>query len=141
LPSGSVKIARIVDDLVRPNGIALSPDGKTLYVIDNGAGLLYRYPVLSPGKIGKHELLAITPEPDGMCVDKAGRLYVAGLEGVLVLTPEGKWIGVIGVPEQPANCKFGGPGERALFMTARTGLYGIETQTRGWHVHTDGKPR
>jgi gluconolactonase len=134
------KTARIIDDLVRPNGIALSPDGKTLYVVDNGTSLFYRYPVLAPGKIGQGERIAYTPGPDGMSVDKQGRLYVTGMEGVLVLEPDGKWIGVIASAEQPANCTFGGPDCRTLFITARNGLYAIETQTRGWHIHLDGRP-
>lgn len=134
------KLSRIIDDLVRPNGIALSPDGKTLYVVDNGASLLYRYPVLGPGKIGKGERIAYTPGPDGMSVDKAGRLYVTAIEGVLALEPDGKWIGVITAAEQPANCTFGGKDHKTLYITARNGLYAIETETRGWHLHLDGPP-
>ncbi|HOA72962.1 MAG TPA: SMP-30/gluconolactonase/LRE family protein [Phycisphaerae bacterium] len=133
------QISRIIDDLVRPNGIALSPDGKTLYVVDNGTSLLYRYPVLGPGKLGKGERIAYTPGPDGMSVDEKGRLYVTGIEGTLVLEPDGKWIGVIASAEPPSNCTFGGKDYRTLFITARTGLYAIETQTRGWHVHLDGE--
>lgn len=134
------RLTRIIDDLVRPNGIALSPDGETLYVVDNGASLLYRYPVLGPGRIGDGERIAYTVWPDGMCVDQQGRTYVTGLEGVLVLEPDGKWVGIIASAEQPANCTFGGPDYRTLFITARTSLYRIETQTRGWHVHLDGAP-
>lgn len=139
--SADGEISRIIDDLVRPNGIALSPDGKWLYVVDNGASLLYRYPVQTPGKIGKGKRIAYTPWPDGMSVDAKGRLYVTGAEGVLVLEPDGKWIGAIASAEQPANCTFGGDGYRTLYITARTGLYAIDTLTRGWHLHLDGPPR
>ena len=52
----------------------------------------------------------------------------------------GKWIGMIETPECPANCTFGGAGYRTLFITARKTLYAIETQTRGWHIHLDGRP-
>lgn len=128
------------DNLIRPNGIALSPDGKTLYVIDHGADCVNRYPVQSPGIIGKGERIAYTPWPDGMTVDQEGRLYVTSDEGVIVLNPDGKWIGVITVAERPANCTFGGQDYRTLFVTACKSLYGIETQTRGWHVHLDGVP-
>jgi gluconolactonase len=135
------RITRIIDDLVRPNGIALSPDGKLLYVVDNGADTLHRYPVTGPGKIGKGQRIAYVTGPDGMTVDEQGRLYVAGLGGVWVLDANGKWIGLIETPEQPANCTFGGPGWHTLFITARTSLYGVETLTRGWHVHLDGVPK
>ena len=86
--------------------------------------------------------IGITPvrSADGMTVDKQGRLYVTGREGVLVLTPDGKWIGVIATPEQPANCTFGGPDDDTLFITARTSLYAVKTLPRGWHVHLDGTP-
>ncbi len=132
------QITRIIEDLVRPNGIALSPDGKSLYVVDNGAGTLWQYVVQGPGKIGQGKRIAYTPHPDGMSVDQDGRLYVTGREGVLVLKADGTWIGTIECEEQPANCTFGGEGWKTLFITARTGLYAIETTTRGWHVQLDG---
>jgi gluconolactonase len=138
--SADKKITRIIDDLVRPNGIALSPDGRQLYVVDNGADKLYRYPVRGPGKIGKGQRIAYVTHPDGMTIDKEGRLYVTCRGGVWVLDAEGKWLGVIETPEQPSNCTFGGAGLRTLFITARTSLYSIDTLTRGWHVHLDGVP-
>lgn len=139
--SAKGEIERIIDDLVRPNGIALSPDGRKLYVLDNGDNKLYRYPVMGPGRIGKGERLAYVTFPDGMTVDAEGRVYLTGAGGVWVLDADGKWLGLIETPEQPANCTFGGEGWRTLFITARTSLYAIETQTRGWHVHLDGKPK
>ena len=132
--AGDRKVTRIIDNLVKPNGIALSPDEKWLYVTDNGTGLLWRYPIELPGKIGKGERIAITPSPDGMTVDTEGRLYVTGLGGIYVLTSEGKWIGLIGVAEQPSNCTFGGKDMRTLFITARTGLYSIDTEAHGWLI-------
>lgn len=133
-------ITRIIDDLVRPNGIALSPDGKFLYVVDNGAKTLHRYPVIAPGKIGKGSKIADVTEPDGMTVDVKGRLYVTCADGVWVLDADGKLIGKIPMSERPANCTFGGKDYRTLFITARTSLYSIDTQTRGWHIHLDGEP-
>jgi gluconolactonase len=134
------ELTRVIADLVRPNGIALSPDGAYLYVVDNGASRMYRYRIEAPGKLGPAEHIGYVAHPDGMTVDREGRLYVTGREGVCVLGPDGRWLGVIAVPEQPANCTFGGADGRTLFITARTGLYAIETCTRGWHVHLDGKP-
>lgn len=132
-------VTRVVDDLVRPNGIGLSPDGKFLYVVDNGAETLHRYPITAPGKIGKGSKIADVAKPDGMTVDIKGRLYVTCVDGVWVLDDDGKWLGKILTPERPANCTFGGKDYSTLFITARTTLYSIETQTRGWHIHLDGK--
>jgi gluconolactonase len=132
------KITRVIGDLVRPNGLAISPSGERLYVIDNGSDTLYRYKIEAPGKLGPGELIAHIPEPDGMAVDKDGRLYVTSVGGVAVLAPNGKWLGEIPVPEQPANCKFGDKDLSTLYMTARTSLYSIPTETRGWCVHVDG---
>lgn len=133
-------LTRVVDDLVRPNGIAMSPDGRSLYVVDNGADSLWRYPVRGPGQLGPGERVADVVQPDGMTVDVRGRLFVTGQDGVWVLEGDGTWIGLIEPPEQPANCTFGGADRRTLFITARTSLYAIETVTRGWHVHLDGPP-
>jgi len=134
------KVTRIADELVRPNGIALSPDGRFLYVADNGADRLHRYPVTAPGKIGHASRIAMVDHPDGMTVDVAGRLYVTCRGGVWVLDANGKWLGMIPTPERPANCTFGGSSYRTLFITARSSLYAIETTTRGWHIHLDGPP-
>jgi len=133
-------VTRVIDELVRPNGIALSPNGRWLYVVDNAVDMLYRYPVRGPGRLGPGRRIAYVSHPDGMTVDVQGRLYVTSREGIVVLAPDGTWIGVIPVPEVPANCTFGGEDYKTLFITARTSLYAIDTLTRGWHVHLDGPP-
>jgi gluconolactonase len=138
--SADKKITRVIDDLVKPNGIAISPAGDYLYVIDNGADALWRYPIGTPGKIGSGERIAYIVGPDGMTIDSEGRLYLATYRGISVLQADGKWLGLLDVPEQPANCTFGGRDQKTLLITARTSLYGVKTSTRGWHVHLDGKP-
>ncbi len=129
---------RVATDSVRPNGIAISPSGKHLYVIDNGGGSIYRYSIEEPGRLGPAELIAHVGGGDGMTIDKDGRLYITAHEGIAVLAPDGKWLGAIACPEQPANCTFGDKDMSTLYITARTSLYSIPTQTRGWHVHLDG---
>ena len=73
-----------------------------------------------------------------MAVDSAGNLYITTGKGILVTDPAGKELGVISVPEVPANCCFGGPKVSTLYITARTGLYKIDLAARGWQVQVDG---
>jgi gluconolactonase len=122
----------IADDLYRPNGLALSPDERSLYVANSGQPKMFiKYPVSKSGKIGKGKVffdasnLSGEGNPDGIKVDKGGNLFATGPGGVLVLSPKGKHLGTIKFPETPANLAFGGPDMKTLFVTARTGLYSI----------------
>jgi gluconolactonase len=135
------EITRVIDDLAKPNGIAIAPDGRYLYVCDNGADALYRYPITAPGKLGKGERFVYVWYPDGMTVDDDGRLYVTCAKDIWVFDRNGGWVGEIKVAEGPANCTFGGRDQKTLFITARKSLYAVQTQVRGWHVHLDGVRR
>ncbi len=135
-------VTRLGDDLQAPNGIALSPDEKTLYVIPSMQAEMMAYPVVSPGKLGPGRLLCRLQQKgsrtdgggDGLAVDSRGNLYITSATGVQVVSPEGNALGTIEVPEQPANCAFGGPELKTLFITARTGLYRCSMPVAG-HVH------
>ncbi len=95
----------------RPNGVALSPDGQTLYVDDAEDALVRRFPVRPDGSLGPPT--ALVPSTggggDGMAMDDAENLYVATNAGVQVYKPDGTPWGIIPVPEVPSNCTFGGP--------------------------------
>ena len=132
------KVTRVADDTVKCNGIHISPDAKTLYIADNGAGNVRAYPLEADGRLGKGRVIAKIGGPDGMTVDAAGNLYVTGSGGVWVFDPAGKKLGVIKTPERPANCCFGGADLKTLFITARKSLYKIKLNARGWLVHIDG---
>lgn len=84
----------------KPNGILLTPDGKTLYLADNGGALIYRYDVLGPGRLtNETRWIELGAGPDGMTLDEHGNLHVAcGGPGVKVYSPQGKALGVIEVP-------------------------------------------
>ena len=69
--------------------------------------------------------------PDGMKVDQQGNLYVTGATGVWVFEPDGTHLGVIGLPERPANCAWGDDDYSSLYITARTSLYRIRTKVPG----------
>lgn len=124
---------RIIDDLTRPNGIALSPDESILYVADNGTNEVFAYDVTAPGEIENKRLFAQLNGgegggPDGMCVDLQGRVYAAGQGKVWVYNPDGSAAGVISVGPQCTNCTFGADG-KTLYITANRGLYRIELNT------------
>jgi len=119
----------LVDDTVRqPNGIALSPDGRTLYVGAYGENLIYAYAVRPDGSTGARTVFAAIGSPDGATVDCAGNVYwVSHNEGrVHVFSPSGTEHGTISAGAEATNAAFGGPDRRTLYITAgRTGDYGI----------------
>ena len=124
-------LLRVADDLVKPNGIIGTPDGRTLYVADIDAGKTYRYDIAPDGSLsGKR--LAANQGSDGMTLDTEGNLYLTG-KGVAVFDRTGREIERIPVPDEQwtANVSFGGHDRRMLFITASRGLYGVRTRVRG----------
>ena len=150
----SDKLVRIITDVERPNGIAVSPDQQTLYVVDNnpsrgGARKVYAYGLRADGSVGARRVLhdfGTGRGGDGMCLDRDGNAYItAGLNGgfspeqdssvkagVFIVSPQGKALGFIPVPEDSVtNCTFGGPELKSLYITAGTGLWRIGLNARG----------
>jgi sugar lactone lactonase YvrE len=125
-------VVRLIDDLVRPNGIGLSPDEQTLYVADNGDAKLLAFDVLSPEQVGNKRVivdLSDLGKPDGMTVDAHGRLYVAIFDqGVLVLSAAGDRLGFIATGAKTTNCTFGADG-KTLYITADKGLQRVVLNT------------
>jgi gluconolactonase len=128
------QLVRVIDDLVKPNGIIGTPDGKTLYVADIRAGKTYRYDIAPDGSLAG-KTLAVDQGSDGMTLDDEGNLYLTG-EGVGVFDQAGRQIERILIPDErwTANVSFGGKGRRSLFITASTGLYAIATRVIGANV-------
>ncbi|MDP6930924.1 MAG: SMP-30/gluconolactonase/LRE family protein [Planctomycetota bacterium] len=124
-PNG--KTTLVIDPLVRPNGIILSPDERTLYVVANTPTAVHSYPVTSPGKLGRGKVFYQwnTGNCDGMTVDTAGNVYVTRPQSsaIEVLSPVGQSLGTITFPENPANVTFGGADMKTLWVTARTSVY------------------
>ncbi len=117
------RIVRVVDDMVRPNGVIGTADGKRLYVADHGGGKTFEYSINKDGTLSNKKLFA--PEgSDGMTIDNEGNVYLT-TDVVAVYNKNGERIETIEVPEQPANVCFGGKDKRTLFITARTSLYSV----------------
>jgi gluconolactonase len=131
LSADRTRLVRVADDLKQPNGIAGTPDGKTLYVADIGAGKIYRFDAAADGRLtGK--TVAADHGSDGMTLDAEGNLYLTG-RGVLVVDREGRQIQRIEIPGEPwtANVSFCGKNRDTLFITASTGLYAVRMRVKG----------
>jgi gluconolactonase len=138
-PSGEVDL--LDDSLSFPNGIVLSPDGRTLYVAvsDPERAVILAYDVGSDGGVSGKRVFADMTDlvkqglkglPDGMAVDRAGNLFATGPGGVHVFTPAGVRLGRIDTGSAVANCTFGEDG-RTLFLASNTFLARIRTHTSG----------
>jgi gluconolactonase len=133
-------VTRLVEDLPNPNGVILSPDEKTLYVIPSGQAEMMSYAVKSPGKIGEAKVFCTLKQPpeqtrpgggDGLTVDVRGNLYITSKLGLQVYSPAGELLGIIETLEQPANVTFGGADLKTLYVTARTSVYKIPMNVAG----------
>jgi gluconolactonase len=130
----------VAQGLAFPNGIVLRPDGKSLLVGESNHNRILLYKVLAPGRVGEMKVFASLPtkeadqidnQPDGICLDQEGNLYVAhyGMHQVQVLSPEGKLLRRYpGGNLTTSNVAFGGPGMDQLYIT---GALGEEKTTRG----------
>ena len=127
-PDGK-SVVRVVDDMVRPNGLIGTPDGTRLYITDNGGGKTFVYHVNDNGTLSDKKLFC-AEGADGMTIDSRGNVYLT-TRAVAVYNPAGEKIEEIAVPERPANVAFGGPDHKTLFITARTSLYSVAMQVTG----------
>jgi len=123
------QVIRVISDMVRPNGLIGAPNGRRLYVADNGAGKTYVYTIDKDGTLTDKQLFA--PEgSDGMTIDAQGNVYLT-TKVVAVYNRKGEKVQEIQAPEPPANATFGGQDNQTLFITARTALYSIPTRVKG----------
>ena len=123
------KLIRVIDDMVRPNGIIGTRNGKRLYVTDHGGKKTFVYTINKDGTLSKKKLFA--PEgSDGMTIDNEGNIYLT-TNAVVVYNKKGEKIETIKVPEGPANVTFGGKDKKTLFITARTSLYSVRMRVKG----------
>ncbi len=125
-------------DFTRPNGIAFSPDEKYLYVNNSEPKKFWmRYRVKADGTLADGKVICDATSdtrpgsPDGMKVDVDGNIYSAGPGGVWILSPEGKHLATIVMPEKTANVAWGGPENKTLYIAASTSVYRIHLNIKG----------
>lgn len=125
-------VIRVCDDLEKPNGIIGTPDGRTIYITDAGAGKTYRYNIQEDGSL-TDKALFVNVGCDGMTIDKDGNVYLttSGKRAVDIFSSEGELLESIAVPEEPANVCFSGKDRHQLFITARTSIYRIKLTAEG----------
>ncbi|MBL4805667.1 MAG: SMP-30/gluconolactonase/LRE family protein [Rhodobacteraceae bacterium] len=134
------EITSMVEDFVKPNGLAFSADEKTLYIADSGFSNdpdaphhIRAFDLDADGNLTNDRIFAdITPGlPDGFRFDTAGNLWTSAKDGVQCFAPDGTLIGKILLPEVCANLTFGGPDKNRIFMTANTSLYVVDVAISG----------
>ncbi len=152
------KLTRMTENITKPNGVILSPNGRTLYVAETNNGTteiskandpnlkkrMNAFRIKKDGSLGKRKILHDFGDQlgiDGMTVDSNGNIYAAVRSadrfGVVVFSPDGKEKAYIPTPDLPTNCCFGtGDGSQTLYITVGKGLYRIQLQSTGHHPAT-----
>ena len=134
----SGKVSLLTKELSQPNGLAFSPDGKKFYVDDSKQRNIRVYDFRSDGTIVNGRIFGEEPGgrgdgvPDGIKVDRDGNLYVTGPQGIWIWNAEGRHLGTIVMPEQPANLAWGDADLGTLYITATTSVYRLRTTAHGF---------
>jgi gluconolactonase len=152
-PDGKARVVIGPGENAMPNGVELSPDGRTLYVNNTrqqpGENFVWAYDVAADGSLSNKRQFAshsLTPEvleasapadrfnsgADGTAVDTDGRYYVATRAGVQIFLPDGTAAGTIWVPQYPVSITFGGPNNDVLYMVGESSVWSIQTKARGF---------
>ncbi|MFM7377344.1 MAG: SMP-30/gluconolactonase/LRE family protein [Erythrobacter sp.] len=138
LDEASGRMVLIDDGLQRPNGLAFSPDEKTLYVGDTASQRLWAYEIAADGSASDMRLVidlkveGLTGNVDGVRVDREGLVYLTCPGGICVVDPvKGVLLERVAVPKRATNLAWGGPELADLYITAQSGVYRVKTRARG----------
>ena len=157
-PDGTARVVIGPGEYAMPNGVELSPDGRTLYVNNTwqqpGENFIWAYDVAADGSLTnkrRFAMLNLTADvleaakpadrfdsrADGTAVDADGRYYVATKSGVQIFLPDGTYAGTIWAPQYPVSLTFGGANNGVLYMVGESSAWAIQTRVRGFR-HPDG---
>ncbi len=132
LPAGKKEAIVVDSQLVQPNGIIGSADGKFLFVSDIRDNKVYKYKINKDGSLSDRQLFIPNRGSDGMTLDNQGNLYITGRDGVTIYNPSAVKIGNIPVPSGwTANLCFGGKDRKTLFITATESVYTLQMNVKG----------
>lgn len=140
-PPDRDKLQLLVKDLGRPNGLAFSPDEKYLYVAESVKKVWMRYKVQPDGSLTDGSVFIDCSSdpakgvPDGLRMDAKGNMYGAAPGGVWIVSPEGKHLGTIAVPEVVGNVEFGEKDRKTLYIAGSTSIYRIKVSVAGDRKH------
>ncbi|MCM2373343.1 SMP-30/gluconolactonase/LRE family protein [Aporhodopirellula aestuarii] len=137
--SSDGKVSRLTGDLAAPNGIGLSLDEKTLYVIPSMQSEMLAFDIEQPGKISGQRTFCRLAQPegtsgtggDGMAMDERGNLYITTHLGVQIFSPAGEPLGTVAFAERPANVTFGGDDFKMMVVTAQKSVYAVPMPIAG----------
>jgi gluconolactonase len=157
-PDGAARVVIGPGEFAMPNGVEISPDGKTLYVNNTwqqpGENFVWAFDVAADGSLSNKRqfaMLNLTADvldaakpadrfdsrADGTAVDTDGRYYVATKSGVQIFLPDGTYAGTIWVPQYPVSLTFGGANNDVLYMVGESSAWAIQTRARGFR-HPEG---
>jgi gluconolactonase len=129
IPKNKAPVA-VIDNLMQPNGIIGTPDGKYLYIADMRGNKTYKYTIATDGSL-TDQTLYISRGSDGMTIDNKGNIYITG-RGITVFNPEGQQIEYIDIPgDRTTNLTFGGKDRDILFITATRSVYTLKMKVKG----------
>ncbi|WP_044256961.1 SMP-30/gluconolactonase/LRE family protein [Rhodopirellula sp. SWK7] len=137
--SNDGEVTRLTGDLNAPNGIGLSLDEKTLYVIPSMQSEMLAFDIEKPGVVSNQRTFCVLAQPegvsgtggDGMAMDVRGNLYITTHLGVQIFSPSGQALGTVSFPERSCNVTFGGEDFKTMFVTAQTSVYSVEMPVAG----------
>jgi gluconolactonase len=134
-PAGQISL---IAKMPRPNGVTLTPDGRTLYVADTSERRILAYDLDAKGNATNERVFIsnIDGGPDGLRVAANGNIYIA-CRGIAVYTPQGQFLKMIEFPEMPANLTFGDSDLQTIYVTARTSVYRVRVPDRGYLLYGD----
>jgi gluconolactonase len=139
LPPGATNALIADDRMVRPNGLTITLDGRVLIVADTVDHTIWQYDIQPDGRLANRRPFARMQNiaegsdsgGDGLTIDHAGRLFVTSVTGIQIFDADGGYLGNVPVPRKSTNVAFSGPGKSVLYITAREGVYKIQTLTQG----------